>query len=55
VNALGIAQWTTDGVALCMAAGSQLAPTIVADGAGGAIVTWEDIRSLSTYDIYASG
>jgi hypothetical protein len=53
VNALGIAQWTTDGVALCMAAGSQLAPTIVADGAGGAIVTWEDIRSLSTYDIYA--
>ena len=42
VNASGIPQWATDGVALCTAANGQFYPTIVSDGAGGAIVTWED-------------
>jgi len=53
VNASGAVQWTTDGVALCTAAGDQQYPAIVSDGAGGAIVTWEDYRSGSNYDIYA--
>src|SRR5207253_8359723 len=43
--------------ALCKAAGNQLAnfwePTIASDGAGGAIVTWQDQRTNANGDIYA--
>ena len=53
VNASGVPQWTANGVALCTAAYQQYNPTIVADGAGGAIVTWSDVRSGSDFDIYA--
>jgi hypothetical protein len=53
VNAAGIPQWTTDGVAICTLAGDQSNPQIVSDGAGGAIITWQDFRSLTTYDVYA--
>ena len=56
VNASGVPQWTADGVALCTAANYQAYPTIVSDGAGGAIVTWQDGRSgyrNSAADIYA--
>ena len=52
VNASGIPQWATDGVALCTAANGQFYPTIVSDGAGGAIVTWEDYR-IGAPNIYA--
>ena len=52
ISAGGTVQWTADGVALCSATGTQWYPTIVSDGAGGAIVTWQDQRSGS-YDIYA--
>ena len=45
--------WTHNGVALCTAAGDQVVPMIVSDGAGGAIATWYDKRSGSSYDIYA--
>jgi hypothetical protein len=45
--------WPVDGRALCTAASNQQTPTIVADGAGGAIVTWQDRRNLLNYDIYA--
>ena len=53
VNAAGTPQWTGDGVALCTAAGSQYFPTIESDGASGAIVTWQDFRSGTGFDIYA--
>jgi len=53
ISADGTIQWTDDGVALCTAAGGQLNPTVVSDGAGGAIVTWFDYRSGGTSDIYA--
>ena len=53
VIAAGVPQWTANGVALCTAAGVQQSPTIVSDGAGGAIVTWQDLRGGTTYDIYA--
>ena len=49
VNTSGSVQWTTDGVALCTAAGDQQYPTIISDGAGGAIVTWYDSRSGSNW------
>jgi hypothetical protein len=52
VNAFGVPQWTADGVALCAFFGDQMNPTIVSDGAGGAIVTWYDGRGAS-FDIYA--
>ncbi|HET9325671.1 MAG TPA: FlgD immunoglobulin-like domain containing protein [Candidatus Eisenbacteria bacterium] len=44
--------WPADGRALCTAAGSQEYPKIVADGAGGAIITWRDDRGVDA-DIYA--
>ena len=53
VNAAGAVQWTANGVAMCTAAFDQAAPTIVSDGAGGAIVTWQDSRVGGVFDIYA--
>lgn len=52
VNAVGLPQWTADGIALCTATNSQASPMIVSDHAGGAIVTWYDRRSGSNNDIY---
>jgi len=45
--------WPADGVALCVAPGAQLRPRLVADGAGGAIAAWSDVRSGAEYDVYA--
>ncbi|HEX5132535.1 MAG TPA: T9SS type A sorting domain-containing protein [Candidatus Krumholzibacteria bacterium] len=54
VNAAGVVQWTADGAALCTATNGQLAPAIVPDGFGGAVVAWQDLRSNTTNDIYAN-
>jgi hypothetical protein len=40
------------GMPVCTAANLQSTPFIVSDGAGGAIVAWQDFRSGSTNDIY---
>lgn len=54
VSADGTVQWSTDGVALCTATGHQQYPTVISDGAGGAIATWGDYRNdASNPDIYA--
>ncbi|MCI0698556.1 T9SS type A sorting domain-containing protein, partial [candidate division KSB1 bacterium] len=54
INASGVVQWTADGVAICTATSYQVSPTIVSDGAGGAIITWNDFRSGGDYShIYA--
>jgi hypothetical protein len=47
----GVAQWTNDGVAVCTAGGYQQFPVIVSDGAGGALLAWQDPRN-GPYDIY---
>jgi hypothetical protein len=52
VNASGATQWTANGVPLCTATSDQLYPTITSDGAGGAVVTWQDGR-MGTFDVYA--
>jgi hypothetical protein len=53
---LDTVSWVLNGVSVCSAALSQIKPVIVADGIGGAIVTWEDTRtSFSNPDIYAQG
>jgi hypothetical protein len=53
INALGAVQWTTNGVAISTAAFPQEHPTIVSDGAGGAIITWQDRRAAGVTDVYA--
>ncbi len=53
VDANGVPQWTRDGVAVCKAFGGQLNVAAVADGAGGAIVVWQDGRHAGGFDIYA--
>lgn len=53
VNPSGAVLWTDVGVPLCLATFNQTFPAIVPDGAGGAIVTWQDFRSGTTYDLYA--
>lgn len=52
LDACGEPQWQDDGVLICAASGGQYAPQLVADGGGGAIITWKDKRSYS-YDLYA--
>ncbi len=50
------AAWPTDpmvNVPVCTAADYQSSPDGVGDGAGGAIIVWEDNRSGFSYDIYA--
>ncbi|KPJ60611.1 MAG: hypothetical protein AMJ46_06375, partial [Latescibacteria bacterium DG_63] len=52
-DSTGTVLWTSDGVAICTtAAGAQCQPGISSDGAGGAIISWQDYRSGSHYDIY---
>jgi predicted lipoprotein with Yx(FWY)xxD motif len=51
VDASGAVQWTTDGVAVCAAAGNRLDLVVTSDGAGGAIISWWDDRSGNA-DVY---
>lgn len=44
--------WTENGVLVCGAGGNQTSPVISSDGAGGAIISWIDMRSESHGDIY---
>jgi hypothetical protein len=53
LNALGVATWTTNGVAICTASDEQYYPKIISDGAGGAVITWQDYRNGAGTDIYA--
>ena len=52
VNSAGVVQWPANGVALVTASGDQEDIAITADGAGGAIVAWQDHR-VTESDIYA--
>lgn len=45
VDSLGVAKWTTNGVAVCATSGFQIVRTIVADKSGGAIIGWDDDRA----------
>jgi hypothetical protein len=44
--------WAANGIPICTASGSQTSPEIASDGAGGAIIVWNDQRGAD-YDIYA--
>ena len=52
IAANGAVQWTANGAVISAAANSQVVPTIVSDGSGGAIITWWDYRGGNA-DIYA--
>jgi hypothetical protein len=54
VNSQGSTLWTTNGVAICTVAKGGGYPEIASDGAGGAIMTWEDGRDASV-DIFTGG
>ncbi len=53
LNASGADRWTAGGLRVCAAANAQYSPVVSSDGAGGAVVAWQDYRSAVTYDIYA--
>lgn len=53
INSSGTVQWTADGNGVCVAANDQRRPQITADGNGGALMTWQDKRNGSDYDIYS--
>jgi hypothetical protein len=45
--------WPANGLAVSTADGPQEFPAIVEDGAGGAVITWYDLRNGTNFDIYA--
>ena len=45
VDSSGTVQWTTNGVAVCLANEIQSFPKLVDDGNGGAIIVWDDSRA----------
>src|SRR5258708_5548924 len=52
MNRAGAGQGTHTGAALCCTVNDQSNPAITSDGAGGAIVAWQDLRG-GNFDIYA--
>ena len=45
INSIGNTQWVDNGTAICTSSDNQENPKICSDGAGGAIITWEDHRT----------
>jgi hypothetical protein len=48
----GNPMWAVNGVPVCTAPNTQNRPDVIADGAGGALVTWDDARDGIQRDIY---
>jgi len=53
VDESGNVKWGTSGVAVSTAIGAKFAPWISSDGAGGALIAWQDLRNGIDDDIYA--
>jgi predicted lipoprotein with Yx(FWY)xxD motif len=54
VNSSGIVQWTNNGVPVCTVVFEQDTISMISDGLGGAILTWQDYRSnIGLADFYA--
>src|SRR5262245_17538541 len=54
LDASGTPRWAADGVVVCPSQVSQITTRAVYNGAGGAIIIWEDVRSgVAKKDVYA--
>ncbi len=53
IDLLGMVQWTPNGIVISNSADTQNNPKIESDGAGGAIIAWQDKRNGNDYNIYA--
>ena len=53
INSSGTPQWGASGAAVCTDPSLQFSPVLASDGAGGAIVFWNDLRSQIQPGIYA--
>jgi hypothetical protein len=53
VSSAGTVLWAANGIPVCNASGIQEKAFILADGAGGAFITWTDLRNGGWRDIYA--
>lgn len=53
ISSSGALLWATSGVAVCAAPNIQINPKIDVDDLGGAVITWQDKRNSTDYDIYA--
>jgi len=53
IDGSGTPRWSPDGIAVCTARGRQSDPQILADGTGGVLITWLDLRRGDQSDLYA--
>lgn len=53
INTSGVVLWATNGVSICSKVNFQDNPALASDGNGGAIITWEDKRNGTDYNIFA--
>jgi predicted lipoprotein with Yx(FWY)xxD motif len=54
INSAGTVQWTLNGVPVCAVVFDQNTISMISDGTGGAIFTWQDYRSNNGFaDVYA--
>ncbi len=53
IDANGQRKWNVDGVQVAPSPGPQYYPQMVSDGSDGAVITWQDNRTGTDYDIYA--
>ena len=53
VNGSGKKLWLEGGVAISVAPQGQTIPSVIPDGAGGAVVVWQDFRSGKNNDVYS--
>jgi hypothetical protein len=53
INSSGSALWTANGVPISTANGYKYYPQLASDRTGGAIITWQDNRTGTDYNIYA--
>lgn len=53
IAADGTVKWAADGAGICTLPGNHYEPDIIYDELGGTIMTWQDYRTGSFYEIYA--
>jgi hypothetical protein len=45
ITSQGSTFWAINGIAVCTVSTNQVSPSLVSDGAGGAIIAWQDLRN----------